>query len=347
MRSNTGKVSIGIVTYNSRDVIKPCFDSLRAQTYENIEIIFLDNASSDGSADFIEKEIREALLIRSDENLGFGKAHNKIISGITGEYYLPINPDMILSPGFIEAMLDAIHINKQIGWVSGRIYFNKKDDEAIRVYSVGHAITRDGRAFNIGYGLTDREQFNDPREVFGASGAAPLYKTEMLQDLFYRTGDIFDEVIFLDLEDVDLDWRARLLGWKCMYAPDAIAYHIGGHSRQDTTDLVAYQSYANRYYIALKNNALQDILFLVIPHYFCYITVVSFLNPRKAFYINKIIMSRIKFIMRKRKVLYDLQRQRKKEMRAWFRWSMNQPGYQHSIDIKVLGDQLRTLSKDK
>lgn len=246
-----------------------CIKSIKSQTYNNIEINIIDNGSSDGSIDFLREKHPEINPIINAQNEGFSRAHNKAIIISSGEYILPLNFDIVLAPTFVEEMVKAIESSSDIGIVSGKLYAIKKGEKTNIIDSSG--ITMQGMfPADRGQNETDSNQYNKLEYVFGASGAAPLFNREMLEDI--RLNDeYFDEDFYIYVEDVDLCWRAQLFGWKAIYTPSAIAYHHRGVTRKYDSDMkkdYLLIGYRNRYWAIIKNallsNLLKNILLLLI-----------------------------------------------------------------------------------
>lgn len=219
-------VSIVIVNYNSRDYLPGCLDSIAAQTYSNYEVIVIDNASKDQSIRYAE-ERSWVKVVRSEINLGFAGGQNKGLSLAAGDYLMPLNFDIHMAPAFLEKMVEAAEVSALVGSVAGKLFqLGPQGEHQSSLYSVGHKFPADRFHFIRGDGLADQGQFEEPSEVFGSPGCAPLYRRLMLEDTRYR-GGFFDESLFTWYEDVDLDWRAQQLGWKCLYTPDAVSFHAG------------------------------------------------------------------------------------------------------------------------
>lgn len=308
----SGLVHIGIVTYNSLDDLPACFAALSAQTYPQLAVTVLDNASQDASAAWVEANAPHAHLIRSAENLGFGRAHNRILSmQPTAAYYLPLNPDVRLQPGYIAQLVQALQANNA-QWGTGKLLMAAGE----RLYSVGHALRRDGYALNIGYGLPDSSQFDQPREVFGAPGAAPLYSRALIADIA-PDGELFDPVMFMYAEDSDVDWRARRAGWRCYYTPSALAYHRGSHAQ----GWLRVQALGNRYLSVMKNAYRQDLLLYNLPVLMAHCLLRLLLTPREGAQLVKQLIQRIPNSLAKRQP----PRLTRREMHVWFAWSRVQP----------------------
>ena len=254
-------VSISIVNWNGGEDIKKCLESLRRQSYKNIEVIVVDNHSTDGSLEFLKSDSHSIKLIENKDNMGFSKAHNQAIKIYKGEYILILNFDIIFSSNFVEEMLKAANLFNDIGMVSGKLY--KKFE-----YNISDILDTTGITMNNMYpsdrgeNTLDSGQFAKHEFVFGASGAAPLYKRKMLEDV--KVGDeYFDEDFFIYVEDVDLAWRAQLYGWRGIYTPEAIAYHERGATRRDDERIrKGYYTigYRNRYLAIFKNSLISNIL---------------------------------------------------------------------------------------
>lgn len=228
MKNSAHTLRIGILTHNSLPHIQECLESVLNQTYPYIDVIIMDNASTDQTTEFIKREFSDVQLEIHSENLGFSSAHNHAIRHSVAEYYMPLNPDMILEEYYVEEMVLAMERSPDIGTISGKLFFMTTHGEKTdRIYTTGHLLTRSRAPANRGYKVRDVGQFENLEMIFAANGAAPLYRREMLEDISIND-EFFCEDFFMYGEDHDLGWRAQLQGWKCAYTPKAIGYHIGG-----------------------------------------------------------------------------------------------------------------------
>jgi len=214
-------VSIIIVNYNQKDLLKKCLDSARGQDFQDIEVIVVDNASSDGSAEMIGTYYPKVGLIRNTRNLLLCKAYNQGIKKSKGDFVLCLNNDVILDRGYLQEAISAAGLDGKIGMVSGKIL--RMDKETID--STGLFPGRNRKAVERGYGKQDKGQFDKPGYIFGVSGAAAFFRRRMLEDIKDENG-YFDERFEMYYEDLDLSWRAQKIGWKAYYAPRARAYHV-------------------------------------------------------------------------------------------------------------------------
>lgn len=307
-------VYIGIVTYNSMRDLPPCLASIRKQKYRNIKIIIYDNASSDTVVSWLRKHAPNILLISNTDNIGFGRAHNRIIQSIQfqdNDYYLPLNPDVVLDVSYVTNLMSALQKHRA-QWGVGKLYLDQKKT---MLYSVGHALRRDGFAFNIGQGEIDTGQYNTEREIFGAPAAASLMSIRMIRTISDQWG-LFDSSLFMYYEDVELDWRSRLTGLRCWYAPSAFAVHTGAKlSRR-----LELESIVNRYLSVFKNAFFTDLVFYNIPIIVFHCIVRLIITPLEGLQLLYRLFCQCPIMFKKRRKPHISQY----EMHRWFTWSEGQ-----------------------
>ena len=248
---NEGLVTIHLLIYNHRHLLRDCIESVLSQDYPDIEFILSDNNSSDGSAEFIEKSYPGLTLVRNPENLGYSRAHNRVIRATSGAYFMPLNPDAVLSPGYARELVRAVGMDRSVGMATGKLYRNA---ERI-IDSTGMYFTPALRHLDRGSDEPDHGQYGRWEFVFGVSGAAPLFKREMLEDV-QVLGEPFDADFFAYREDADLCWRAQLMGWKAVYAPAATALHARAvlpSNRRHLPAEINLHSVKNRFLMRVKN----------------------------------------------------------------------------------------------
>jgi len=252
-------VSVGIATWNSEKHLPGCIEGLTNQTYPNFEIIVVDNASEDGSLAIIRQGIAQAKVICNEQNMGYCVAQNQAIRESRGAYYLPMNPDVLLMPAFIEQLVKGLEERPECGSATGKFWRPSGGGDARILDAAGLFIDRRRRQYLRGHGQEDRGQYERPEEVFGADGAAPLYRRSALEDV--KVFDqYFDESYFGYQEDVDLAWRSRLLAWKCWYEPLAVAVHARSFKpgvRRPMPRHLRRIAVRNRYLTILKNEGLE------------------------------------------------------------------------------------------
>ncbi|MBU1945249.1 MAG: glycosyltransferase family 2 protein [Actinobacteria bacterium] len=262
-------VSVVLINFNGLGDLPACLQSLEEQDYPDIELILIDNASSDGSPavlrEFASRPGARArfagdtpTLIANEANIGFSPALNQGIKASSGSYVMPLNTDVVMDPGFISAMVRAAS-GEGVGSVSGKLLRFPPHERGNIIDSAGHVIFRNRLAENRGEGSPGDVACLDRAEVFGTCGAAALYSREMLDDVAVD-GEYFDEDFFAFWEDLDLDWRARLRGWRCVYEPAALAWHARGGAGYRKSLLVERHNYKNRWLTVMKNDSARYLL---------------------------------------------------------------------------------------
>lgn len=244
------KVSFIIVNWNGRELLSGCLASVLNQTYKNFEIIVVDNGSIDGSVQHVETNFPSVKVIALKENRGFTGGNVEGLSHAKGEFIALINNDATLIKNWLEHMVTANQSDKLIGMCSSKIII----DGTTKIDSVGDTFTT---AFN-GTKLGEHEEenkFTNKRFVPGACAAAVLYRRKMLDEIGF-----LDDDFFLNHEDTDLNMRAWLAGWKCIFVPEALAYHKVSASIGNLSDTSVYYFARNIEWVWIKNVPLSLIV---------------------------------------------------------------------------------------
>lgn len=257
----TARVLISIVTFDSQRHLARCLESVQAQSWTDREVHLWDNASKDNSVP-IAREHGDAVskIHCSPQNVGFCAAHNRIIAGISSDYVLVLNPDVMLEPDFLAILVDALDKDPAAGSATGKLWRWQADDDhaslARKVLdTTGMYFTPNQRHLDRGSEEPDRGQYDAREYVFGASGAAAFYRRAMLEDV-QADGEYFDEAFFAYREDADLAWRAQWLGWRCLYVPEARGYHVRKvlpKRRASLPAAINMHSFKNRFLLRIKN----------------------------------------------------------------------------------------------
>lgn len=221
-------VAVVIPSWNSLDLLPRCLASLAGQGVE-VELLVVDNGSEDGSAAYLAGEDVPHLAL--PQNIGFAAAVNLGARHVSSATVLALNVDTALEPGCIGRLLNALETDASLAGVQPRILQLEEDagdspnPGGARLYSAGQALTADGRAVEEGAGRRQGPPYLQEREIFGVCGAACLLRRE----LFDQLGG-YDERYFAFYEDVDLNVRARIAGWRFAYMPEAVIWHVGNAS---------------------------------------------------------------------------------------------------------------------
>jgi GT2 family glycosyltransferase len=264
-------VSVLALNYKQMAYLPSCLDSLVRQTYPAIEVFFTDNASEDGAVGYVKSNYPFVQVIANDSNLYFSRAHNTAIRKSRGDYVLPLNLDAVLKDDFIEQMVLAMELDPKVGMASGKLLKMDNDLRPLTppiIDSTGLWFTPEIRHFDRGAGEKDEGQYNLVEYIFGPSGAVPLYRREMLEDIAFQ-GEYFDEDFVIYREDAELAWRAQLLGWKGLYTPSAVAFHVRRVRPTDRRDQIAPElnmhSVKNRFLMRAKNQTFRQALRFLWP----------------------------------------------------------------------------------
>lgn len=210
-----------VPTLNGAHLLSACLDSLVGQTYPNLEVIVADGASTDGTGALLASKYPSVRLLRLRRNGGFSGNVNAGLRAARGDVLCLLNNDAQAETDWVSVCVETLLANPNIGSVASKVLFADRRT----INSAGDLMGRDGAPRQRGAGEADGSAWDTPGPVFGAMGGAAAYRRAMLAD----TG-LLDEVFFMYLEDVDLAFRAQLLGWSCLYQPQARAYHIGSAS---------------------------------------------------------------------------------------------------------------------
>jgi len=245
-------ISVVVLNWNGRQVVETCLQSLQEQTYQPLEIIVVDNASTDDSVEWVRQKFPQVKLIVTERNLGFGGGNNVGIQASLGRYLMMLNNDTRLNPTCIEELRRAIEADKNYGACASKILLEFEDN---LIDAAGIVVCPDG--LSIGRGRLEKgERYDEEVEVFFASDCACLYRREMLEDI-----GLYDEDFFAYADETDMGWRAQLGGWKCIYNPKAVVYHFHSASSGTYSSFKAFLVERNRIWVAIKNFPISLLIF--------------------------------------------------------------------------------------
>jgi len=253
MQKGFPPVTLLILNYNGKRFLKECLDSVLKTDYPNFEVVVIDNASTDGSVEFIEKNYPQVRIIKNNRNYGFAVAYNLAIKTVKNEYLVLLNNDVIVEPDWLKKLISYIS-NGKVAAVNPKMLFA---DDRKRINAAGGNCDIYGVGWNRGNGEIDNGQYDKVEEVFYVNGAALLTKKSVWKDV-----GAFDERFFLYGEDLDWCWRARLKGYKILYVPDSKIYH---HWRASGGAIIYF---LERHSLAtlLKNYELKTLI-KIMPRY--------------------------------------------------------------------------------
>lgn len=262
-----GKAAIIIVNWNGLRFLKDCLTSVYKQSYQNFDVYFVDNGSKDESVVFVKNNFPKVRIIELKENAGFAGGNNAAMKVVfqdqTVEYICCLNNDTIVNNFWLEELIKIAEKDNKIGAVTSKAYFSDGktiNNAGLRFEKVLQANQKGG--ISLGYGLTDGEapEYSTEMEVFAAGGVAPLYRRDVLERLYQRDHEVFDEDFFAYVEDLDLGFRIRGLGYKAVLAPRATLIHLHSQTGGKASPFKAYYCERNTILTAVKNLPLVDVL---------------------------------------------------------------------------------------
>jgi GT2 family glycosyltransferase len=333
-------VSILITTYNSDKFLKKCLESTLQQNYPDREIIVVENASTDGTRAILREFENHVRVIYNDANRGFAGGQNQAIAQARGDWLFSLNPDVILKTDFLSTLLAAVEQltptrgRERIGALCGKLLRWKpetSDERSHTIDSTGIYFLRTLRHLDRGSDELDRGQYERREYVIGATGAAALYRRTMVEDISVG-GEFFDEDFFAYREDADLAWRAQLMGWSCLYVPEAVAWHVRRVTPErfrQLPDEINRHSIKNRFLMRAKNISAVLYVRLLIP-----ITARDLLIFGYCVLFNRELLSGLALfwlkresIREKRKWIQSHRRVNDAELASWF------DNHPHSIPL--------------
>lgn len=258
-------ISVVIVTWNGLRHLDACLDAIAAQTGVRAETILVDNGSTDGSVEHVRAHHPWVRVLALDENRGFAGGNNAGVAIARGRLVALLNNDTIADPACLHALAAGLDEAKGFALTTARIVYMH---DPMTIDSAGDGMLRTGGAFKHLHGRSVNEA-GTTREVFGVCGAACL----MPKRVFDELGG-FDEAFFFSHEDVDLSYRARLLGYRCRYVADAVVRHHGSGTSGRTTAFAVYHAHRNSEWLYFKNTPAA-LLVRTLPAHLFYVAAAT------------------------------------------------------------------------
>jgi GT2 family glycosyltransferase len=212
------RAAVIIPNWNGQKYLARCLPALSVQACQDFQVVLVDNGSTDGSVEWVRRRYPFVEIVPLDRNYGFAAACNAGIRATAAELVVTLNNDTSPEPDFLAQLLDGADQYPDVGMFAATLWL---DRESPVVDAAGLKVNRLGVAWNIAHGMPLAGLPAEPREVFGPCAGAALYRRQLFEDV-----GPFDESYFAYLEDMELAWRARWAGWKCMWLPTAVVSHI-------------------------------------------------------------------------------------------------------------------------
>ena len=253
------KVAVVILNYNGRKFLEQFLPNVIASCDHTLaEVIVADNASTDDSVAFMRERFPQVRLIENGSNGGFSTGYNLALRQIEAQYYVLLNSDIEVAPGWIEPVVALMDSDTQIAACQPKILSYYRKDEFEYAGASGGFIDKYGYPFCRGrvfqYLEKDENQYDSPMEVFWATGACMFVRA----DLYHRLGGL-DDSFFAHMEEIDLCWRLKNAGYKVFCCPQSVVYHIGGGTLPKNSPRKTYLNFRNNLSLLVKNLPKQRV----------------------------------------------------------------------------------------
>lgn len=240
MSQNQPKVTIGIISFKDQKYLEHGIPSLLNQDYKNIGIIICDNTPNKETTPWLKQTFPQIQVIDAGGNVGFGNAHNKMIQmaiDSSSQYYLAFNSDMFASKNYVSELIKSFQSfeqknpNKKLACLTPKLLqWSNFPENPTKInqqtYDTTGILANPSHHFKErGFGVEDKGQFDNQPQIWGSSGASPIFKLKYLQDIQHSKGEFFDKNFFMYKEDLDLSYRLRWAGYEIQYTPNSIAWH--------------------------------------------------------------------------------------------------------------------------
>ncbi|PJC36483.1 hypothetical protein CO046_05635 [Candidatus Peregrinibacteria bacterium CG_4_9_14_0_2_um_filter_53_11] len=327
-------VSIVAIGYNNKRFFPAFFESVSKLTGAEYELLYIDNASADDSVEYIRQNNPNVRIIVNDDNRGYSGAADQGVKETTGEYVMIVNPDIVFEPDYLSILVRKLEEDKKIGAIIGKLrrYDFEKNEKMRVIDSAGLVMHRNRRCVDRGQAEEDKGQYDTAEEVFGITGACPLYRRSALDEA--KIGEnYFEPDFFMYKEDIDISWRLRLMGWSCWYEPSAVAYHGRGTGifdragslqvakfRSKLPRFTKHHSYRNERIMRLRNEFFSMVIRDSLPILSREVLMFGWMMIREPYLFKSFaqVMARLPETLRKRSELMARRKIGPDEIRRWF-----------------------------
>ena len=304
------KVAIAILNWNGKGFLEEFLPGvINYSTIDGIGVYVIDNGSTDGSVKCIQENFTSVKVIELPQNYGFTGGYNKGLKEIKADYYLILNSDVEVTQNWLNPLIELMESDSNIAACMPKIKALHKKDHFEYAGAAGGFIDKFGYPFCQGriFSVDEKDvgQYNSIRSIFWASGACLLIRA----GLFHETGG-FDDDFFAHMEEIDLCWRLKNRGYKIIFNPNSVVYHLGGGTLSKTNWKKTYLNFRNNLFLLVKNLPVNKLLnILLIRCFFDFMAFCLFISELKfkdAFAIPKaysgLIVS-LPALIKKRKIL--------------------------------------------
>ncbi len=250
-------VAVVILNWNGQALLQQFLPGVIQSKYSNLQLIVGDNASTDNSIEFLKANYPQIRIIQNNANYGFAEGYRKILEQVDAEYYVLLNSDVEVPENWIQPVIEMMQKDSSIAVAQPKIKWQKNRSEFEYAGAAGGYLDLHGFPFCRGRLFdtveSDHGQYNDSTEIFWASGAALFIKSKQWKEV----GGL-DPDFFAHMEEIDLCWRLKNLGYKVVYCADAEVYHVGGGTLSSNNPYKTYLNFRNNLIILQKNLPIGD-----------------------------------------------------------------------------------------
>jgi len=255
-------VAIVILNWNGRNFLEKFLPSVTASVYINKKIIVADNASSDDSVNFLKENYPQVSIIQNSGNLGFAKGYNTALKQVEADYYVLLNSDVEVTPGWIEPVIELMESDKAIAACQPKLLAYDKKDHFEYAGASGGWLDKFGYPFMRGrvFDVCEKDsgQYDKAQQCFWASGAAFFVRSAV----YHEMGGL-DEFFFAHQEEIDLCWRMQLAGYKIFVQPASLVYHVGGGTLPKGNSRKTFLNFRNNLIMLSKNISFASALWKI------------------------------------------------------------------------------------
>ena len=278
---NNPKVAIVILNWNGQSYLEQFLPAVFNSPYPNLQIIVGDNDSTDESLNYLYDNFPLVKVIRNERNFGFAEGYNKVLKQVEADYFILLNSDVEVTSGWIKPVIALMEADERIAIAQPKVksflrrdYFEYAGAAGCFIDHLAYPFCR-GRIFNTVE--KDEGQYDDDREIFWAAGCALFIKAAV-----WRRVNGLDECFFAHMEEIDLCWRVKNLGYKVMYCGSSTIYHVGGGTLNVENPFKTYLNFRNNHFLIKKNMPVAKSSYL-IPLRFCldFLALIKFLLEGK------------------------------------------------------------------
>ena len=256
------KVAVVILNWNGKKFLHDLLPTLIQHTPADVDIVVGDNASTDGSVEFLQQQFPQIKIIQNDKNYGFAEGYNRVLDKVCAHYYVLLNSDVEVTANWIEPIIDMMEADNDIAVCQPKLLSFYNRDTFEYAGGAGGYIDKYGYPFCRGRMFTtlekDNGQYNDTCEIFWATGAAMFVKSDIWKQLNGLDGDFFAH-----MEEIDFCWRAKNAGYKVYYCPQSVVYHIGGGTLPPSSPFKTFLNFRNNFSLLFKNLPKQQLLYIL------------------------------------------------------------------------------------